>query len=136
VGLQNPVAIYTAESNLESALICDLLTEKGFTWHVTGDAAQFVGGIDGLLPWTHKPQIWVERANAEEVRPLIAELDRQFAARRSRSDGDATVDVVCEECNTISTYPTSRRGYVETCAHGGAYVDVGEPDDWSTAEDS
>jgi hypothetical protein len=135
VGLKVPVAVYTAASNLESALICEMLASEGIASHVIGDAAQFGGGIQGLMPWAHKPQVWVERADAERVWTLIAAFERQATERGEDVDGTGeNVDVVCEECSTICTYPAARWGYVETCAHCGAYVDVGSPEEWNASD--
>jgi hypothetical protein len=133
--VRDPVAAYTAACNLESTIFCEMLAANGIESHAVEDVSRAGVWAFGLLPGIHKPQIFVERADVERARSLIDEFERQAATRRAAGQGDGeTVDVVCEECNTICTYAASRWGYVETCAHCGAYVDVGEPEDWGEAD--
>jgi hypothetical protein len=133
--LRDPMAVYTAASNLQSSLICDMLAANGVESSIVEDVSQAGHWMFGLLPGIHKPQIWVDRADAERARALIDEFERQAVARRAEGEGSGeTVDVVCDECNTICTYPAARWGYVEVCAHCGAFVDVGEPEDWGEGD--
>jgi hypothetical protein len=132
--VRDPVAVYTAASNLESAVFCEMLAASGIESHAVEDVSRAGAWMFGLLPGIHKPQIFVERADAERARVLIDEFERQAAVSGEGGGDEGSVDVVCEECNTICTYPASRWGYVETCPHCGAFVDVGEPEDWSAGE--
>lgn len=133
--MREPFAVYTAASNLESSLICNMLATNGIESHVVEDVSQAGHWMFGFLPGIHKPQIWVDRAAADCARRLIDEFERQAAARRAAGQGSGdAVDVVCEECLTICTFPAARWGYVETCPQCGAFVDVGEPKDWEAGD--
>lgn len=128
MALKNPIAVYTASSNVEAHAICEMLREANIEAAVDEDESRAGASLFGNLPGIPKPQVWVEEADVERVRPLLIEFER-----RQSSEGDAAVEgppinVVCEECGKTTTFDASRRGHVEECSHCGAYVDVGEPD--------
>lgn len=61
MALRDPVAAYTAASNLEAHLICNLLIEAGVPAVAVDDVSQVGTWMFGLVSQFHKPQIWVER---------------------------------------------------------------------------
>lgn len=128
MALKHPVAVYTASSNLEAHVICEMLREAEIEAAVVEDESRAAAWMFGNLPGIHKPQVWVEETDVERVRPLLAEFERRQSAEGSAVVEGAPILVVCEECRETTTFDASRRGHVEDCSHCGAYVDVGEPD--------
>ncbi len=136
MALRDPVAVYTAATNLEAALVCQLLTSSGIEAYAVEDAS--VGGqwMFGLLPEIHKPQVWIERTDRAAAKPIIERYERGHAGKAIEARDNAPIQVVCEECQQQLEFPASRRGAIETCVHCGAYVDVGEVemDGWDESE--
>jgi uncharacterized membrane protein YhaH (DUF805 family) len=125
VAFRDPLAAYNAASNLEAHLVCDLLLEAGIDALVIEDVSQAGTWLGGMTPEIHKPQVWIERADADRAAPVLAEYERKLAERQD--DTGEGIQVTCEECGKRSTFPAAMRGLVETCWHCGEYVDV-EPD--------
>lgn len=125
MALRDPVAIYNAASNLEAAFVCQLITAAGFEAHTVEDVSLVGQWMFGTLPEIHKPQVWVEREDVEQVKPLLEKYEQQ-AAQQPSADEQLTIKAVCEECEKPTLFPASRLGAVETCPHCGAYLDVGE----------
>ena len=130
MALRDPVAAYNAANNLEAHHLCNLLAAAGIEAYLTEDVSQVGTWLGGLIPEIHKPQVWVERADAERARPILEEYERRAAARRAAASGGGTagasVGVTCEACGRHSLFPESQRGSVQECPHCGEYVDVGE----------
>jgi hypothetical protein len=123
--LRDPVAVYNAANNVEAHLLRNALGTAGVEAFVTEDISQ---GILGLIPEIHKPQVWVERADVERVKPILDDYERRAAELRDANTQDeqteTAVEVVCEECGERSAYPAIQLGSVQQCPHCGAYVDV------------
>lgn len=137
MALKDPVAVYDAASQAEAHLLRDALIAAGVEAHVTEDASQAEGRwVGGFVPESHRPQVWVERANVERVKPLLDEYDRRRAEQEDRKEAVAEgppVEAVCDECGKTSSFPASQRGSVQECPHCHAYMDVGGddfPDEW------
>ena len=127
MGLKDPMAVYTAANNLEAHCICQMLFAEGIEAATVEDESR-VGNasIFGLMPGLHKPQVWVEKADAERARPLLAEFEETARRRELPADNWEPIKVVCEECGKATLFPASKLGAVETCPHCQSYVDVGE----------
>jgi len=125
LAFREPLAAYNAATNLEAHMVCDLLLEAGIDAMVIEDVSQVGVAVTGMIAEIHKPQIWIERADAERAGPILAEYERKGAERRSGA-GEA-IYATCDECQKRSAFPGSMRGMVETCPHCGGYLDV-EPD--------
>jgi hypothetical protein len=123
--MEHPIAVYTAASNVEAHLVCSMLINEGVEAAAVDDDSRAAVWELGLLRNIHKPQVWVDRTDAERARPLLAEYDRQLAQRQQAGSDVALVDAECEECGKSSSYPSSRWGFVEVCPKCGAFVDVG-----------
>ena len=82
----------------------------------------------GNLPEIHKPQVWVNRCDAERAGRLLAEYERRKSERDARRTANEpkTIEVYCEYCETPSTFAGSLNGTVQDCPHCGSYIDVGE----------
>lgn len=132
MALQDPVAVYTAATNVEAHVIARMLEESGVEASAVEDASGVSLWAFGTLSY-HKPQIWVSRADQERARQLLADYERDHAERRRESlDGDP-ISVTCEECGKVTFFLPKDKGTVQECSHCHAYVDVGDDlefDDW------
>lgn len=137
--LHDPVAAYNAASNVEAHLVCNLLVDAGIEAMVVEDVSQVGVWIGGLVPEIHKPQVWIARADVERAGTVLSDHAQRQFERQNAQTGES-IEVSCEECATLSWFPHSEKGSVQSCPHCGAYVDVGESsdfDDWaSTDEDT
>ena len=64
---------------------------------------------------------------------MIDEYERRAGerneARRHAQTGEPPLEVLCEECNQTSSFPSEQAGTVQSCPRCGAYVDVGQLDE-------
>jgi hypothetical protein len=140
MALRDPVAVYDAASNLEALLVRDGLIAAGVEAFVVEDVSQVGTWMGGLVPGIHKPQVWVDRADAARAGPILATFEERAAGRRDAggsASADPPIAVVCEECQAPASFPASQKGSVQQCAVCGAYLDVGEaelPDGWTEAD--
>lgn len=129
MALRDPFAAYTAKSNLDAHLICDLLHSVGIPAVVMEDVSQVGTWIGGTLAGIHKPLVWIERADIGRAGPVLADHEWRIAERRAAErgerEGGTPVAVVCEECGKPSQFPAAQTGTVQNCPHCRAYVDVG-----------
>jgi hypothetical protein len=137
--LHNPVAVYNAGNNFEAQLICRFLNDAGIEAYPTEDVSQVGVCMFGLMSEIHKPQVWVDRADAERAKPILEDYeDRQIQRQHTDSEigdvMDEMVGVTCEECGEPSEFPAAQRGTVQECPCCGAYMDVedarGTEDEW------
>jgi len=64
-----------------------------------------------------------DEETAKKAQALLEEHDRERAAQ---AESEGQVELACEECGAVSTFPASQRGTVQECSECGAYVDVPE----------
>jgi hypothetical protein len=136
MALQRPIAIYTAGTDLEAHCVREMLMNAGIEAAVIEDESRAAVWLLGLLPQIHGPKVFVEQADAERARPLLAEYERRLREEADDAGQGPLIHVVCEECRRTTTFSASRRGRVEICSHCGAFVDVGDDpgfDDWNVA---
>lgn len=137
MALRDPIAVYNAASNTEAHLVRQALASADVEAHVTEDVSQVGVWLGGLVPEIHKPQVWVERADAERAKPILEAYERTAAERRAArardADSEPPIEVVCEDCGKTTTFSAALRGSVEQCASCGAYVDIGEDENESAA---
>ncbi|HEX4142199.1 MAG TPA: DUF2007 domain-containing protein [Pirellulales bacterium] len=134
MGLQDPVAVYQATTNIEAQLIKLWLVESGIEACVLEDLSTAGSWLFGVLPEIHKPQVWVSKSDVERVRPMIEQFETELAERNRvkkqiRSDVGPPIDIVCDECHQPSVFAANQRGTIQECSHCGAFVDVGEVDE-------
>jgi hypothetical protein len=134
MALQEPVAVYNAANNVESHILCNILRDAGIEAFTTDDVSTVGVWMFGLLPEIHKPQIWIDRKDVEQAKPVLEDYERQLLERRAAdqrkaADSDATIEVTCEKCGQRSLFPAEQRDTVQECPHCGAYVDVGDSPD-------
>ncbi len=89
MALRDPFAAYTAGSNVEAYLVCGLLQDEGIQAAVIEDVSQVGVWLGGLASQLHKPQVWIERADIEQARPVIEEHERAQRRAPSRGEGPA-----------------------------------------------
>jgi len=141
MALKDPVAIFTASSNIRAQALCHALIQSGIEAHVIEDVS--LGGlwIGGTLPGIHSPKIWVDRVDAEHAAAILQEHEQREAELRPApppDDEDEQVLTVCEECGGSVAFPASQRGSVQECLHCGSYVDVvaeEEVSDWDSEDE-
>jgi hypothetical protein len=133
MAIDNPVAVYAAETNQEALFIRHLLTEAGIEAGVTEDLSLAGLWVLGTMPNIHTPKVWVDRTREADA----ADLLRQYEERRfERSKHGAAIptdaepiDVRCENCGETSQFPAVQRGSVQSCPKCWASVDVGPDED-------
>jgi hypothetical protein len=165
MAFQDPVAVFTAASNVEAHFVCGLLQQVGVEASVVEDENLLAGPLSGWV----RPQVWVDRADVERVQPLFLEYEKrlsdrtqaekdvplspipppdavaiafwfanQLIARQKVPDAES-VRIFCEDCGQDNLFGMSLLGTVQKCEHCGAYVDVelpdSEPGDFGSSED-
>ena len=140
--LHDPVAVYTAASNLDAHQIAGVLLASGVESQVVEDNSTvgiWVGGINPLLT---KPQIWVSSRDLERAAPVIQQFEN-LVSQRFLTQGvpvelrSEWIDATCEKCGTVTRYAPIQKGTVENCPNCLAFIDVGvddEFDDWNVID--
>ncbi len=127
--LEDPVVVYTAESNVEAHLIVDVLQNEGIRSHAVEDQSTVTLWMGGRISQFHQPNVMVDRQDAEAAGLLIQEFEEQKRARaakeKEKSGSGSNIGVVCEECDKPTSFPASLDGTTQECSHCHAYVDVG-----------
>jgi hypothetical protein len=133
MALRDPVAVYNAANNVEAHFVRDALLGQGIEAHVIEDVSQVGVWLLGLVPEIHKPQVWVEREDVERAKPILDDYERRTAELRAAEvPGEPTeerpIEVVCDECGQVASFPAVQRGSVQQCPNCRAFVDVGAAD--------
>jgi hypothetical protein len=138
MAIDHPVAVYSADNNLEAELLCTYLANNGIEAYPTWDESRVATWMFGNLSQLNNPQVWVDQTNVEAAAPLLVEYEGERKRRQSKVDASkasdaASIDVVCEECGKPTSFPASKNGTTQDCSHCGAFVDVGDEEsfDWS-----
>lgn len=127
---QDPQCVYVASNPAEADVVSGWLAQQGIASHVVGvDATQ---GAHAWLPFQEFQakgiEVWVPDVTLRSrAMQLLAEHAELLAARSSANPSAEPIDVLCEECGVISTWPASDQGRVQNCPHCDAYLDIGEP---------
>jgi hypothetical protein len=139
MALQDPVAVYTAGTNLEAVMVCHILQQAGIEALVMEESVGV--WIGGTLPGIHNPQVLVGRDDVARATVLVQDYESRNrtpdpGAHPEGVQTSTSVDAVCEECGQMSTFPAGQRGTVQDCPKCGALMDVGLDefgDGWSEA---
>jgi hypothetical protein len=126
MGLQEPVAVYNAGTNIEAVVVCEALVASGIEAHVVEDASPAGMWMFGLLPEIHKPQVWVDRSDVQAAEAVLTKYEQGREVDAAKVRESTLIPVQCEECGKHLVYTADREGSIETCPSCGAYVDVGE----------
>lgn len=128
--LRDPFAAYTAISNIEAHLICQLLQTAGIPAAAIEDVSQVGTWMGGTLAGIHNPTVWIERADADRAKPVLIEYEERAAERRAIEQGEQEagppIEVICDECGKQSEFSAALQGTVQNCPFCRAYVDVGD----------
>ena len=116
-----PICVHKATTVEQADIIVAWLAEQGVTATIP-DRDSFGTFAFGATD-TEDVQICVaDEATAERARALLAEHQKGHPAPADAHG--AMVEVACEECKEMCSYPAEQRGSVQECPHCGAYVDV------------
>jgi hypothetical protein len=77
-----PVAVYSAENNLEAELLCTYLGNNGIEAYPTWDESRVATWMFGNLSQVHNPQVWVDQTNVEAAAPLLINYERERSRRQ------------------------------------------------------
>ena len=144
MALSDPVAIYNAKTNGEAQMLKVMLQELGIAAFAVEDLSPAgMWFMFGTLPEIHKPQVWVNRVDADRARAAIDSYEEQTAAsaraEREAAEAGEPIEVECDECGHKAVFPAGERGTIQDCPRCGAYVDVGQFDDegmdWQAGEE-
>lgn len=136
--LHDPVAIYTAASDLEAYEIVELLQGTDIPAQVIEDTNL----LDGLNPPVHAAQVWVASSDWERAITVIqgyeARAQQRHLASQVTVDLNAEwIDARCDKCGTVTRYAPIQKGTVENCPSCYAFMDIGNDvdfDDWNVIE--
>lgn len=129
VEFSEPVVVYTAENNSEAVLVEHHLKSQGIAAYAVADQSVVTESMMGPMAGIHKPQVWVDRPDAEQALELLRAYE---AARRPEKPEfepgflDSTIDVICEACDTRLAFTAELKGSVQNCDNCSEFVDVGE----------
>jgi hypothetical protein len=138
MAFREPFAAYNAATNVDAHLVRDALAAAGIEAYAADDVSPVGVWMGGLVPELHKPQVWIEKDDAERAAPVLAEFDRRAADRR-RAERDSTsgdLEAECEDCGKRSKFPAAQQGTVQTCPHCWSFMDVAperDSGDWREA---
>ena len=141
MAISDPVAAFTAGSNVEAQFVCGLLHDAGLAAEVMADESLAGVWVGGTMAGIHKPQVWIERADFAVAQKIVADYERRTAGRRAAGQAASPgppIEVICEQCGKRSEFPAAQLGTVQDCPHCSAYVDVGDDagiEDWGEAEE-
>src|SRR3972149_7906885 len=111
--LSDPVVVDTARGNVEAQVLRIFLEQEGIE-AFAGDDDSIVGLCwFGPMSGIHKPQVWVDRCNADRARILLLQYEDQVRKRHSKDPGETadtgSTEVVCEEWGKKSLFPAWQR---------------------------
>ncbi len=136
--LHDPVAIYTAASDLEAYEIVELLQGAEIPAQVIED----MNLLDGLNPPVHAAKVWVSSRDLERAtvvtRAYEARVQQRDLAHHVAVDLNSEwLDARCDKCGTVTRFAPVEKGTVVNCPSCYAFMDVGgevDFDDWNVIE--
>lgn len=140
--LNDPVAIYTAGSNLDAHQLVLVLRASGIESQVIEDNSTvgvWVGGINSQI---HKTRLWVSKCDVDKAGAVIEEFElrnsQRFQTRETPVELHAEwIDATCDKCGTVTRFAPIQKGTIVNCPHCFAFMDVGDDvdfDDWNVIE--
>lgn len=118
-----PVMIRRTNTIEEAGVVVAWLEERGVQAVVPdrdnpGVLAFGLTDVEGI-------EIYVSDAEtAERARVLLAEHDRERSAESQATDSQGDIEVTCEECGQINSFPSDAVGSVQECSQCGGYLDM------------
>ncbi len=115
------ICVRHANTIEEAEIIVAWLEEQGIEATVTDP------GSTGVMAFgvTDPEGIEICVADAEtavRAKVALAEHDRQQAL--DEDDAKAMIDVTCEECKQVNSFPSEYAGTTQECSECGSYLDV------------
>jgi hypothetical protein len=132
--IKDPIVAYVAASNMEAHLLKSVLLNAQIDAAVEEDVSQMGVWMFGIASQLHRPKVWVERADLDRAKQILAAYEDETAARRAADASTADmIEVTCEDCGATSPFPAAQLGTVQTCPKCQGYIDIGDDDpgfDW------
>ncbi len=118
-----PVLIRRTNTIEEAGVVVAWLEERGVQAVVPdrdnpGVLAFGLTDVEGI-------EIYVSDAEtAERARVLLAEHDEERSAESQAADSQGDIEVTCEECGQVNSFPSDALGSVQECSQCGGYLDM------------
>lgn len=116
-----PICIRHANTIEEAEIIVAWLGEQGIEATVTDPSSTGVMAFGVTDPEGIKIYV-ADAETAERAKVALAEHDRQQAL--DEDDAKAMIDVTCEECKQVNSFPSENAGTTQECSECGSYLDV------------
>ncbi len=122
----NPTIVFTAETNVESHQVVDMLRANDIQALADEDQSGVSLWAFGTISQFHKPNVFVDETDVAAATILVNRFEKQKRERSDSNDLSGPIVVTCEDCEKDTTFPGRADGTTQECSHCGAYVDVGE----------
>lgn len=121
--VNEPICIRHANTTEEAEIIVAWLEEQGIEATVTDPSSTGVMAF-GVTD-TEGIEIFVADAQtAERAKVALAEHDKQHALDGGEAEPEAMIDVTCDECKQVNSFPSDSAGTTQECSECGGYLDV------------
>jgi len=117
MALHDPVPVLDADTNLEAQLVRTLLIDAGIEAFAIEDVSYVGTCAWGTLSGINKPQVFVERGNAERALKFLEEYEQRQRESQAGHEGDRSCqscgeevrpgDTTCPACGRSTTIPTA-----------------------------
>ena len=142
--LHDPVAVYTAGSNLEAHQLAEAMLAAGIQAQPIEDNSSMGVLEGGSNSTSNHPQVWVSAVDLERAAVVIQAFEME-ARRPQILLGNQVevelsaewIDAECDKCGTVTRYAPIAKGTVVNCPSCYAFMDVGNDvdyDDWNVIE--
>ena len=142
--LHDPVAVYTAASNLEAHLLAEAMLASGIPAQPIEDNSPMGVLEGGHNATTNHPQVWVSSSDLERAAVVIQAFEAEARQPQSLLGSQVQVelsaewiDAECDKCGTVTRYAPIEKGTVVNCPNCFAFMDVGNDvdyDDWNVID--
>ncbi|WP_302120173.1 putative signal transducing protein [Allorhodopirellula heiligendammensis] len=123
--LNQPVVVYTANSNLEAQSVVTWIESHGIPAHAVEDNSGVSTFAFGTISQFHQPQVFVDQKDLAAATELLRQFEQQ-RDQRLRDQADAPkISSQCEQCGATSDFPASQDGTTQSCPKCHAFMDVG-----------
>lgn len=126
MNLKDPIAVYTAATNLEAHVIVNMLNDNGVPAFAVEDQSGASLWMFGTISQFHDPKVWIDKSSALEAGQLIHGFEKRKNERRNLSIRTQGLPVLCEACGKTATFPDTFDGTVQRCPECHTYIDVGD----------
>lgn len=137
----NPIVeIYRAKNGLQAHLFVTALEEAGIRASYQGRALHPESGtaesvFSDTAVWWDAPRILVRAEDADMARAFLLELEAQGGEGSQEAPWNSPIEVVCEKCASLTSFPASQWGSIQPCPQCGDQLDVAEEDFLEGAEE-